>query len=198
MTRSSSVSPQARASSVCRALLSAAVLACASAAAQPVGAQGAPVVVVDLDRAVRESAAAADLREREVAARRALQTEFDAVTAALELREGEMVELRRNMEPEAFDVLVKEFDARVRDARRGAQEQGAALQARFGAAQSALLERIRPIVGALMRERGAVAVLERKAVVVAEQSLDVTDALILAMNEAHPNAADLLPEAPRR
>jgi Skp family chaperone for outer membrane proteins len=171
-----------------RALLVAALLAAGVAAAQPAG-----VLVVDVDAALRDSVAAIDLREAELRERRALQDRFDAEKVRLEAREAELVELRARTEKAEFDRMVADFDAEVRRIRRAAQEDAAALQARFAAAQRALHDAARPIAEALMRERGAVVMLDRKAAVAFDPALDATAALRARLDAVAPDAARLLP-----
>lgn len=184
MTPNSSGSRRARASRLALAALTAATLAI-GAAAQPV-AVGEPlaarVLVVDLERALRESRSASSLREEEVRQRRALRARLDAIQAELEAEEAEMVILRETLAKDAFDARVRDFDQRVRAARRGAQEEAAALQARFAAAQSDLQAATGPLIEAIMLERGAVLVIDRRTALGVAPGLDATDALIARLD----------------
>jgi Skp family chaperone for outer membrane proteins len=211
MTRNTSALPPGRGSEVARRLIAAAALAVAAAtgaamgtgaaaqpftAAQPpAGAQAHAILVVDLDRAVRESRAASELREMEIRERRALQERFDALKDAFEAEEAELVALKETLDRDAFDERVVSFDTRVRQTRRETQEEAAALQARFANAQRALYERTQPLVRALMAERGAAVALDRKAVLAFATDQDVTDALIERLNAAQPSAAPLIEAA---
>ncbi|MFN3614012.1 MAG: OmpH family outer membrane protein [Rubrimonas sp.] len=188
-----------------RRLIAAAALAltalAAPAPAQPFvgqaqsGGAAHAILVVDLDRAVRESRAAAELREIEIRERRALQERFDALKEAFEAEEAELVQLKETLDRAAFDERVVSFDTRVRQTRRETQEEAAALQARFANAQRALYERTQPLVRALMAERGAAVALDRKAVLAFATDQDVTDALIERLNAAQPSAAPLIEAA---
>lgn len=162
------------------------------------GAQdAASVLVVDLERALRDSAAASALRAMEVGERRALRDKLDAMKSALEDEEARMVVLRDTLPKEEFDVLVRDFDQRVRTARRVAQQDAAALQARFATAQATLERAARPLIEALMREHGAVLVIDRKTALAVAPDFDATDALIARLDAAQPSAAALAPEAQR-
>lgn len=181
MCGSFSASRPARASS----LLCAALLAAAPAQAQWAG-EPMSVIVVDLDRALRDSAAAAALRELELTERRALRARLDALQAALEAEEAELVRLRDELDKAAFDARVQDFDQRVRTARRSAQEEAAALQARFAEAEAALRAAVPPIIETLRRDRTAALVLDRRYVLALRPDMDATDALIRSLNEAMP------------
>jgi Skp family chaperone for outer membrane proteins len=159
-------------------------------------AQAPSILVVDLEAAMRQSATAGALRDIEVRERRALQARFDEEKAMLEAREAELVDLRAKMDKAQFDKLTAEFDARVRRIRRAAQEDAAALQARFAGAQRELYQALRPMAEALMRERGAVVILDRKGAAAFDPSLDVTDALAQRLNAAAPDAEALLAAQP--
>lgn len=169
-------------------------LQAAGAAAQSVATpRGGAVLVVDMDAALRESAAARALREAELTARGELQKRFDAMQAELEAEETEMVRLRQTTPRLEFDKLVVAFDQKVRAARRDAQQSGAALQARFAQAQSALAAVARPLLEEIMRERGAALVIDRKSALAVAPELDVTAALMTRMNARQPGAGGLIP-----
>lgn len=202
MTPRPSASPPARASSRALAALAALAFALgagAAAAQQPAAETGGrtgapsaaataptPVLVVDLDRALRESAAAVAQRAQEAVERRALREKLDGMKRALEAEEAEMVVLRDTLPKEAFDKRVTDFDQRVRAARRVAQEEAAALQARIAAAQTALRQAAQPLMEALMRERGAVLVIDRNTALAVAPEFDATDALIARLDAAQP------------
>jgi Skp family chaperone for outer membrane proteins len=153
------------------------------------------VIVVDMPRVLREVEIARALRVIELEARRALRASLDAVKVSLEAEEAELVQLRKTLPKDQFDARVRAFDQRVRAERQDAQDKGAALQARFTSARSALEAAIRPVLAGLMRERGAVVALDRSAVLVVADPQEATDELIARINAARPasGAPDLVP-----
>jgi len=158
-----------------------------AAPAQPAQAPTAtPVLVVDLDRVLRDSAPAVEQRALEVAERRALREKLDGMKRALEQEEAELVVLRDTLPKAAFDKRVTDFDQRVRAARRTAQEDAAALQARIAAAQAALQQAAQPLMEAMMRERGAVLVIDHKTALAVAPAFDATDALIARLDAMQP------------
>jgi Skp family chaperone for outer membrane proteins len=151
-------------------------------------------VVVDLERALGESAAARTLAEIEASERQALRARLDALREELEARESELVELREAAErgeltQQAFDDRVRAFDRRVRGERAAAQEAAAALQERFRAARAAMRGELEPALSQIMRQRGAELALDARQVVAASPGRDVTDALIAALDARLPPAA---------
>lgn len=156
----------------------------------------APLLVVDLKRVLEDSAAGRALRASEVEERKALQAEFDAVRESLEAEEAEMARVRARTPRAEFERRVVAFDKRVRAARSSAQERGAALQARYADAQSALVAAVQPLLRALMQERGAVAVLDEAQVLMSITALNVTETLIERLDLAQPGVQGLLAPAP--
>lgn len=182
------------------ALVGALALTLVSGAPITARAQGAsqPVVVVDVAQVLRESAAAQALRELEFAERRALRSALDAVKESLELEEAELAELKGELPADQFEIRVRAFDDRVRQARRAAQEQAESLRGRYQAAGEALRSAVDPLLSALMSEIGATVAIGRGAALMAAPDADVTDALIARLNIAQPasTAAELLPPVP--
>lgn len=159
------------------------------ASAQVVPAPSAPVIVVDMARVLRDAEVARALRVIEIEARRALRVTLDEVKVSLEAEEAELVKLRATLPKDQFDVRVRAFDQRVRRERQEAQDKGAALQARFTAARTALEGAIQPVLAGLMRERGAVVALDRKAVLLVTEPQDATAELIVRLDAAQPARA---------
>jgi Skp family chaperone for outer membrane proteins len=166
-------------------------------------AQPAGVVVVDMQRVLQEAAAARELRIVEREERQVLRAELDALTAAFEREEAELTELRERvdrgeMERSTFDRRVQEFDQRVRSARQQAQEQSIAFQNRFAEAFAALEKEAMPAIEALMADRGATVVLDRRTVLVAAGTAEITDAVVAELDRLLPaaQARALLPPTP--
>lgn len=172
-------------------LLSVALLAAAAAYSQP-------VLVVDIDRAMREAKAAEALRALEVDERRALRARLDALQADLEADEAALSEAKPTLEREEFERRVQAFDTRVRAVRRAAQTAADTLQERFRAAAEALRTEIEPLLDAIMAERGAAVVFDRGSALRVAPGLDVTGEVLARLDAARPaeTAAALLPAAP--
>jgi Skp family chaperone for outer membrane proteins len=150
-----------------------------------------------MTRVMREAKAAQALRTIEIDERRALREELDAMKLRLEAEEAEMVRLRQTLPKDQFDLRVRDFDQRVRAARRGAQEASAALQARFTQALRALEAAAGPVVAEVMAERGAAVALDRRAVLQVAPGVEATDDVIARLDAQRPadGAEALLPPA---
>jgi Skp family chaperone for outer membrane proteins len=175
-------------------LLRGALLAAALAAAAPAAAQS--ILVIDIDRVMREAAAARALRVLETRERRALRDRLDALQRELAEEEAELTELRDAPDRVEFDRRVRAFDQKVRAARSTAQESAVALERRFDAAREALRAEIDPLIDGLIAERGALVAFDADAVLRAADAVDATEALIARLDAIAPadSAPALLPQ----
>lgn len=141
-----------------------------------------PVMTLDQDALFRRSAwgmrVQADLEQRG----REIADENDRLAEQFSREEQELTSLRETLSAEEFRKRADEFDKRVVEVRREREEALRELQTRADAERTAFFRAILPVLTALMRERGAVAVLDQRAIFVAAESIDVTDDLIARMD----------------
>ncbi|WP_017997850.1 OmpH family outer membrane protein [Paracoccus sp. N5] len=111
-------------------------------------------------------------RGQEIAAENErLANQFSAEEQSLTL-------LRQTMPADEFRKQAEEFDKRAVEVRRQREAAAEELNKRAADEYYAFSRAMLPVLAALMRERGAVAVLDKRAILVAAQSIDVTEALI--------------------
>ena len=111
-------------------------------------------------------------RGREIAA------ENDRLEKQFSDEERELTQLRATLPPDEFRKRADAFDTRVVEVRRERANAARDLQTRANEERGAFFRAALPVLAAMMRERGAVAVLDRNSVFVAAESIDVTGALI--------------------
>lgn len=162
------------------------------------GASASDVVVVDMQRVLREAAVAVQLRQIELEERRALRARLDAITEQLRTEEAYLTDVRDSTEREQFDAMVEDFDRRVREARQEAQETSASFQSRFSEAFAALDQDIVPVIADILDERGASLALDRRSVLIMREDIDITREVIDRLDAALPAdvAHQLLPRLP--
>ncbi|WP_233253541.1 OmpH family outer membrane protein [Paracoccus binzhouensis] len=143
-----------------------------------------------------------ELRGREIAA------ENDRLADQFAAEEQQLTVLRQTLPADEFRQRADEFDKRVVEVRRARDAAARELQVRADEERQAFFRAVLPVLAKLMQERGAVAVLDQRAIFVASQSIDITEALIERMDgsigagpaepEAGPEAepADESPGAP--
>lgn len=167
-----------------RALLVALVLALPGGAvgAQDLAIPGSPVVTLDQERLFNGSRFGRAVIARNEADERALAAEFRQIEAALEEEERSLTERRPGLPPEEFRKLADEFDLRVEAVRRAQDGRSRALVRRRDEDRKVFIERVLPVLGRLMGERGAVAILNSEAIVLSFDRIDITDAAIARLD----------------
>lgn len=150
--------------------------------AQDVTTLPSPIVTLDQERLFNNSRAAERI-QAEIDTRTAeLTTENRRIESQLAAEELELTERRPTLEPTEFRQLADAFDAKVQDIRAAQDAKARELQRLQEQARQDFLRQIRPILTEIVRERGAVAVMDRRAVLLSADSIDITDQAIAQFN----------------
>ena len=162
-----------------------ATLPAASAEAQQAPLQApSPILTLDPERLyVRSRAAARGLAAVEAQAE-ALATENREIEAALAAEELDLTDKRPDMEPAAFRKLADAFDEKVQIIRDEQDAKARELQQLRDEERQAFLQRARPVLAEIARERGAYIVLDRRSVFLSADQIDITDEAIQRMDAA--------------
>lgn len=165
-------------------------LAGAVALAGPVASQTAtievqsPILVIDQDRLFSETRLGAEsLAEIERAAN-ALKEENQQIEETLIAEERTLTEQRASLEPSEFRALADAFDARVQRIRAEQDEKARALTRAQEEARGTFFQDVADIISEIVREEGAVVVLDRRDVFLSAGRIDITDEAIKRVNEA--------------
>ena len=118
------------------------------------------------------------------------------IEAELTAEERELTELRDSLAPADFRARAEAFDEKVQRLRREQDEKARAVGQRSDDARRALLNAAQPILLQLMIESGAVAVLDRRSVLLSVESVDITDEAIQRVNAEFGAGAAILPLRP--
>lgn len=151
-----------------------------------------PVLTVEQERLFGESAWGKRVSAEFRASLAALEAENQRIAEGLTAEEKALTERRTSMRPEDFRVEADAFDARVTGIRRAQDAKSRDISRAAEAERAAFYEAALPVMGAVMAQRGAVAILERKAVFLAAEAIDVTDDLVARIDAtlgAGPEAA---------
>ncbi|MBV0890488.1 OmpH family outer membrane protein [Paracoccus sp. Z118] len=114
---------------------------------------------------------------------RELSAENDRIFAELSAEEASLTEQRATLSPEEFRARATAFDERVTVVRREREEAALQVAALAEAERAAFFSAAIPVIGALMRERGALLVLDPRTVLLSADSIDMTEATIARLNE---------------
>ncbi|MDZ4312932.1 MAG: OmpH family outer membrane protein [Cypionkella sp.] len=120
---------------------------------------------------------------------RALQTRFEAesatllaenrkIDAALEAEERTLTDKRATMTAQAFRPLAEAFDNKANELRAAQEIKSSDLAKLRDSDRQAFFQAVAPILGDYMVERGAVAILDKSAIVVSLGSIDITKEVI--------------------
>lgn len=149
-----------------------------SAERSATGTLRAPLVTLDRERLFAESRLGKAALARYDEASAALIAENRRLEAALEEEERALTARRTSLAPEEFRKLADEFDRKVEDLRTAQDSKSRALTRRRDEDRQAFFEAAVPVLGGLMVDLEAVAIIERSAIILTFDQLDVTDLAI--------------------
>lgn len=153
-----------------------------------------PVLTLDQDRLFEESAWGRDALTRAEEATAALAAENRRIEQALEKEERDLTERRANMTAADFAVLATEFDAKVEEIRAAQDAKSRAISRRLDEDRTRFFQAVTPVLGQLLAETGAAAILADGAVVMSLTSLDITETAISRVDAVLvPPGPDLQP-----
>lgn len=189
---------------VLRALAAAILIAVpAHAPAQELGRVVSPILTLDRERLYAETEFGQRVSQELEAASNALAAETRRIEAALEEEEKSLTAQRETLTPEEFRKLADDFDEKVQSLRSEREQAQSNMQSQMETAQLDFFNRIGPVLGQLVRERGAVLIVDRRAVLLAAANVDITDAAILRIDavlgdgtKASETTAPAVEEAP--
>lgn len=140
--------------------------------------EGAPFLIINQERILTGSRTGQALLAEEEEARDALRAEARAIDRRFEEEERYLTELRAELPPEEFRAIADEFDERVVEARRQQDARSTALVLEFDQRRRQFYADVAPILVRLLSRYGAHAILDESSVLLADQSLNITDAVI--------------------
>lgn len=156
----------------------------------PDGSLAQAIITVDQESLFRDSAwgrramAALAEKTRQVAA------DNDRLFAQLSSEEAALTEQRKTLPPQEFRTRATAFDERVQKLRREREAAARELQVLSDAERSTFFRAAAPAIGAVMRERGAVVVLDPRTVLFSVEAIDVTSTVIARLDAEIGDGAD--------
>lgn len=146
------------------------------------GAVQSPVLTLDRDRMFADSDFGKRVATEVAAAQARLLAENRKKETALAVEEKKLTAERKTMPPDAFEKLANAFDAKVQKIRRDQDSKNRIIQAWRQQERQRFFEAALPILGQLVRDSGAVAILNSQAIFLSFKSIDVTDRAIARLN----------------
>lgn len=167
-----------------------------SALAQDFGRVVSPILTLDREKLFAGTLYGQRVNRELEQASTAMAAETRAIETALEAEELALTEQRATMDADAFRELARAFDDKVQALRAERESAQADLVAQIEAAQADFFNRIGPVLGQLVRERGAVLIVDRRAVLLAATDVDITSAAIERIDAVLGEGGDLGGEGP--
>ena len=177
-------------------------LACAvwaASVAQPSIAQDvppfdveSPILTIDSDQLFENSTFGQRTFEEFEARSALLSAENRRIEEELVAEEKELTELRPTMDPDLFRERADAFDMKVQNIRRAQDTKTRDLNRDLEERRVLFLNSAVPILEQLMREAGAAVVLERRAVFIGSNAVDITRVAIERLNATLGDGSDSL------
>lgn len=171
---------------VWRGLALAAGLAVAvpAAQAQDQGVLVSPILTLDQERLFEGAGLSARVSQEIERRSRALSDENRRIEQELTAEELDLTERRPNLEPDEFRALADAFDEKVQRLRQEQDAKELALQRLRDEERQSFLRQISPVIASIVRERGALIVIDRRAAILSADAIDITDEAIARVNAA--------------
>ncbi|TYB81586.1 OmpH family outer membrane protein [Maritimibacter fusiformis] len=148
------------------------------AQAQQLGEVVSPILTLDREALFSGTLYGKRVNAELEAASNLLAAETRRIEAELEAEERALTEQRATLPAAEFRALADAFDDKVQALREERERTQDAAVRQIEAAQADFFNRIGPILGQLVRERGAVMILDRRAILLTAADVDITRAAI--------------------
>jgi len=150
----------------------------------PVATQSvSQVVTVDRESLFTDSQFGKRVQAQLEQERARLAAETRKIETDLQREEQALTAQRDSLTPEAFRTLANAFDAKVQDLRQQSAATEQDFLRRMEREQLAFFDLVGPILGQLVRELGAIVILDRRVIVLTTRNIDITDLAIARIDE---------------
>ena len=152
----------------------------------PGGAPVAKILMVDLRRVLAGSKVGRDIQQQMEGQKQKATNELNGEGAALEREKAQLQQQAAILAPDVRARRIKDFDTRAQGFQKKVQQRSMLIQGGFIKAQQQIEAALGPILQGIMRERGATILLDRTAVLLAPNAIDVTGDVIQRLDMKMP------------
>ncbi|MDB5657569.1 MAG: outer rane chaperone Skp [Cypionkella sp.] len=145
--------------------------------------QKSAIVTLDQDQLYLATEYGRALQVRFESESAALLAENRKIDAQLETEERSLTEMRATMTAQDFRPLAEAFDNKANGLRNAQDAKSKRLSESRDADRQAFFQAVAPVLGDYMVERGAVAILDKSAIVVSLGSIDITKEVVARIDE---------------
>ena len=153
--------------------------------AQPLSAaEKSELFTVDMTKLLRSSEFGKNIIAANNIARKKLQSENEELEKKLLLEEKELSELRKTLSVAEFRPKALEFDKRVSIIRAEQGKKEEILNKKVRKEETDFFKRIYPLLYEILIERGGLILVDQRNIILWDNSVDITDDAIQAINQA--------------
>ena len=148
---------------------------------------GPVIAVLDVQQVLRRAVAAKRIRKVMEARRKIFEEEISEERLQLQGEENQFRKQSTILSPEAMNNKRRVLESKDSNLRRKAEQKRGILNRAFNGATRELRQEIAKVLADLMKERNITITLARKAVLVFDQRLSVTEEVLKRLNKNLPN-----------
>jgi Skp family chaperone for outer membrane proteins len=142
--------------------------------------------IIDINRVLTESNAAKDAAKQIEKIQNKSEEDSKKEDELIIKEREKLIEQQSVMAPEAFEVKVADFEKKVQTYQIERQEKLRKLDRMVQAARANILDEVKPIINDYATELGITVILEKNAVVMSADDMDMTDQVIEILNKILP------------
>jgi len=139
--------------------------------------------IIDINKVLTESKAAVDASKQIEQIQKKSEEESKNEDDLIIKEREKLIEQQSVMAPEAFEVKVAEFEKKVQSYQIERQEKLRKLDQMVQKARAQILEEVKPIINDYADELGITVILEKNAVIMSADDMDMTDQVIKILNK---------------
>ena len=163
----------------------------------PGGAPVAKILMVDLRRVLAGSKVGRDIQQQMEGQKQKATNELNGEGAALEREKAQLQQQAAILAADVKARRVRDFELRAQAFQKKVQQRSLLIQGGSIKAQQQIEAALGPILQGIMRERGATILLDRTAVLLAPNAIDVTGVVIQRLDVKMPTVkVDLVAPPP--
>lgn len=153
------------------------------ALAQETAVPKAPILTLDQERLFSGSLFGKAVIARHEVEVKALQSENRRIEAALEAEEMDLTQRRATLPAAEFQMLASAFDTKAEGIRAAQSAKDRALIQRLDEERQRFFDAAAPVLAQLLDEAGAMAIIDKRAVILGFDRIDMTEAAIKRLDE---------------
>lgn len=163
--------------------------AAAPAPAPQARSGGLPPVIIalfDKEALFRESAAGKDFRKQLEELRNKFQGDLAHQQEELKKKDADLRNRQALLSAEAFEAERKKFEAEVQTAQSKFEERNREIQGAIATAEQEIFKATTPILGEIMRQKGATLLLDKAAALISANDFDITSEVVKKLDTQLP------------